>query len=465
MRRSILCVVGALALAVVPMARAGAQENTTGGDAASSGAAADKTPAATTPKKKSSGGEASTKKSGPTAAVQSSSSDRAAAADQVSSLQADRAAIRQQVAAAKAARDLQYDKWAMTYLAMNEAKLQTDKAAMLAVEAMVKVERTQEKVTEYAIDAFINPPMIGSMAVLEVGDSEDASWAHDVMSITADEQSSVLDELADAQRSAKLRSERAERIAKEAADAESANKGELEAFEAQLQEQQRLDAQIDRRLDAALAEAAALREVDESAADQLAAEEQALADESKAAVGAAPAKPASSPSPSAPPASKPTNPGPTPTTTAKPKPPPNTPPPKPPSSVVTWSDVTKVGTFWVHKSIASKTQGLISAASAAGFSLSGGGFRDPAQQIQLRQAHCGTTYYDIYEKPASQCTPPTAIPGRSMHERGLALDIKSGGALISSRSDPAFAWLAANASRFGFYNLPSEPWHWSTNGT
>ena len=35
---------------------------------------------------------------------------------------------------------------------------------------------------------------------------------------------------------------------------------------------------------------------------------------------------------------------------------------------------------------------------------------------------------------------------------------------ITSRSSSAFQWLAANASRFGFYNLPSEPWHWSTTG-
>ncbi|WNG61464.1 M15 family metallopeptidase [Archangium gephyra] len=27
-----------------------------------------------------------------------------------------------------------------------------------------------------------------------------------------------------------------------------------------------------------------------------------------------------------------------------------------------------------------------------------------------------------------------------------------------------FVWLKANAARYGFINLPSEPWHWSTNG-
>jgi LAS superfamily LD-carboxypeptidase LdcB len=107
---------------------------------------------------------------------------------------------------------------------------------------------------------------------------------------------------------------------------------------------------------------------------------------------------------------------------------------------------------------------LLDAASSAGVSLSGGGFRDPGEQIALRTAHCGPTHYDIYEKPASQCTPPTAIPGRSMHERGLAIDFKYNGALITSRSSPGYQWLAANAAGFGLYNLPSEPWHWSTNG-
>jgi len=106
----------------------------------------------------------------------------------------------------------------------------------------------------------------------------------------------------------------------------------------------------------------------------------------------------------------------------------------------------------------------LKAATAAGFSLRGGGYRDSAAQIATRQANCGTSYYDVYQKPASQCTPPTAIPGRSMHEQGRAIDITSSGALITSRSNPAFIWLSQNAARFGLYNLPSEPWHWSTNG-
>lgn len=59
--------------------------------------------------------------------------------------------------------------------------------------------------------------------------------------------------------------------------------------------------------------------------------------------------------------------------------------------------------------------------------------------------------------------PPTARPGQSMHERGLAVDFTSGGGTLT-RGSAAFAWMKANAGQYGFYNLPSEPWHWSTNG-
>ena len=51
-----------------------------------------------------------------------------------------------------------------------------------------------------------------------------------------------------------------------------------------------------------------------------------------------------------------------------------------------------------------------------------------------------------------------------MHERGLAIDFTYQGRIINSRSSPAFQWMKANAAGYGFYNLPSEPWHWSVNG-
>ena len=118
----------------------------------------------------------------------------------------------------------------------------------------------------------------------------------------------------------------------------------------------------------------------------------------------------------------------------------------------------------VNSEIATQVEDLIAAAEADGLALSGGGFRDPQRQIELRKANCGTSDYAIYEMPASQCSPPTAKPGQSQHEVGLAIDFTNNGRLITSRSDVAFVWLAENAPRFGFINLPSEPWHWSTTG-
>ena len=33
-----------------------------------------------------------------------------------------------------------------------------------------------------------------------------------------------------------------------------------------------------------------------------------------------------------------------------------------------------------------------------------------------------------------------------------------------THASPCYQWLAANASHYGLFNLPSEPWHWSVTG-
>ncbi len=118
----------------------------------------------------------------------------------------------------------------------------------------------------------------------------------------------------------------------------------------------------------------------------------------------------------------------------------------------------------VHADIVDNIRQLLVDAAADGVDLGGGGYRSPAAQIATRRNNCGTSNYAIYEMPASQCSPPTARPGRSMHEKGLAIDFTYNGSLIRSRSGPGWNWLVANAARYGLKNLPSEPWHWSTNG-
>jgi len=147
------------------------------------------------------------------------------------------------------------------------------------------------------------------------------------------------------------------------------------------------------------------------------------------------------------------------------------PPGPPPVAPTDWSAVT-VGTgdivdvrgIRVHRLIADPVQRLVDAAAADGVPLKGWGYRDRQRQIELRRAHCGTSDYALYQMPASQCTPPTAPPGRSRHEQGLAIDFHDDANQSISASSAAFAWLAANAGRFGFRNLPSESWHWSVDG-
>ncbi len=118
----------------------------------------------------------------------------------------------------------------------------------------------------------------------------------------------------------------------------------------------------------------------------------------------------------------------------------------------------------VDVTIAGQIAAMMAAADSAGLHLSGGGFRSYAQQVELRRKHCDGSSYDISQRPPGECSPPTALPGASMHQWGLAVDWSNARSLIASHSNPAWQWLSSNAGRFGFANLPSEPWHWSTNG-
>lgn len=117
----------------------------------------------------------------------------------------------------------------------------------------------------------------------------------------------------------------------------------------------------------------------------------------------------------------------------------------------------------VDASLAVNLEGLLEAAADEGLVLSGGGYRTRDEQVALRRAHCGTSDYAVFEMPADGCTPPTARPGESMHESGLAVDFTCNGTLVS-RLDPCFRLLTAQAASYGLFNLPEEPWHWSTTG-
>jgi hypothetical protein len=130
----------------------------------------------------------------------------------------------------------------------------------------------------------------------------------------------------------------------------------------------------------------------------------------------------------------------------------------------------------VCSTIKDKVKNMIDAAAKDNIILTGSGRRSVERQVQLRRQNCGTTEYDIYKKPSGQCNPETAIPGRSAHEQGLAIDFQntcftanrntSNARNCAQSGNKNFLWLEANAKNYGFRNLVNgtEPWHWSTTG-
>lgn len=109
---------------------------------------------------------------------------------------------------------------------------------------------------------------------------------------------------------------------------------------------------------------------------------------------------------------------------------------------------------------------MVAAAQKDGINLLpiSSGWRDPEQQIALRKQNCP----DWQNSPSSSCSPPTAKPGTSNHEKGNAIDF--GSMCFAKKSVPTcpgnkrWDWLRKNAQNFKFYQLPSEAWHWSTTG-
>jgi hypothetical protein len=56
---------------------------------------------------------------------------------------------------------------------------------------------------------------------------------------------------------------------------------------------------------------------------------------------------------------------------------------------------------------------------------------------------------------------PASGPGSNC---GAAGDFTCGGGTVG-RGSACFGWLASHAAGYGLHNLPSEPWHWSADGS
>lgn len=352
--------------------------------------------------------------------------ERARAEARVDTIRASQEQVLARISELNAAVDAQRVQAEAARLQADGAAAEADAAQRSADAASAEVVRNRAQVRSYVVNAFIRPPAQDTLALLSLPADEGSDHAVGMLRSVADRRRATAETFATQQRAAEVARNSARTAEADARRAQESAEAAATDLQSTIDEQSMLASELDQRLDAALAEAESLRQIDAEAARRLAAEEAALRQRGPRSTGAPPS--GSVPS-------------------------------------VDAADIVVVRGIPIHRSIAGQLDAMLAAAASDGVTISGSGYRDSRRQIELRTQNCGSSPFDIYQRSPAECSPPTARPGTSMHERGLAVDLTSGGTAITSRADPAFIWLAANAGRFGFRNLPSEPWHWSTTGS
>jgi LAS superfamily LD-carboxypeptidase LdcB len=310
-----------------------------------------------------------------------------------------------------------------------EAEKRFADASQAVVDKINEIESLKRQVSNRAVAAFVDQNLANN-PVLENTDPNEAVRMQSLVESVTRQEVDVAEQLRVAREDLTFEEARADLAATEAEELRGTIEAELIALQQVRDEQARLADEAEARLEAQLAEAQIMEERDKALAADITEKNKELQRQMELA-------------------RRRNNPAPT-----------NQANPSFPSA----DQITKVGVFWVHVDIAGNLQRMLDAAAADGIQLAGWGYRDHSAQIRLRRSHCGTSNYAVYHMPSSRCRPPTARPGASMHEQGKAIDFTYNGRTIGTRSSPAFQWLAANAGSYGFRNLPSEPWHWSTNG-
>jgi peptidoglycan hydrolase CwlO-like protein len=322
--------------------------------------------------------------------------------------------------------------------------------------AQARVDETQAEIDamvglsdEVVVRTFVNPPYERAIQTLTADSPTDATIKKALLDMQAEVDAQVI-----ADYEAKQQELRTEKEAQEeATELADARRAEADAALADLQaaatQQVQFAADIEARLERNLSEADALQNIDPELAAQLREEQAALATaiaearaqlEQEEALEDAGVEPADDGAVAG------------------------------PSTITIEGGLANVscpsgGSITVAGVVARDLQELLNLADQQGIAMCGHGWRDINDQIALRRAHCGSSDYAIYQAPSSACSPPTARPGSSEHERGLAIDFTCGSGGTVRRGDSCYSFLSAHASDYGLYNLPSESWHWSTTGT
>jgi hypothetical protein len=339
-------------------------------------------------------------------------------------------------------------------LATAQAAVATAQANLAAADTALadtqqRLDAVNADADRVVVEAFVNPPAESAFEALTAESLMDATVKQSILDRRTDGDAAKLSEYQEIQEQLDAERTRRQAAADAAEAAEAESQAALTDVEAAVSQQVAFAVEVQRRLDRNLAEAAALEDVDPALAERIRAREAELAaalhaldEEVQAEVARARAAELAAQA-----AENRSIPG------VKPV----------PGGVVSVS-CPAGGAIEVPGDIAGPVERLLADAFEAGVTMCGHGYRDPADQVALRQANCGTSDYAVYQAPSSYCSPPTAPPGASLHEQGLAIDFTSGGDSTIGSGSSAYSWLQDNAVDYGLYNLPGEPWHWSVNG-
>ena len=343
-----------------------------------------------------------------------------------------------------------------------EAEKDVEEATAAVADAQARIADLDAVRSRLVVDAYMNPPSENAFDVFDAHTIADATVKQALLDLQADSEADVLDQLTAAHEDVELERQNKEAVAAEAETKRVAAAGALDRVEAAQAQQQAFADEAAAALDRKLAESAQLESVDRELSQKIAEEQAALARRLAEEAAARAARERAAAAARGNSGGGGGNGGGGGGGGGDPQMGPGTITPVPGGLATVSCPAGK--SITVAGSVAPKLRRLLDASAADGVVLCGWGWRNPQQQIALRRAHCGTSNYAIWHMSAGACSPPTARPGFSMHEVGLAIDFYCDGGSSIGRSSRCFKWLAANASDYGLHNLPSEPWHWSTNG-
>ncbi len=380
--------------------------------------------------------------------------EQAALAAKLDTTKASRDEIRK--ALATLSENLRTQEAALARTEAEVAQAEQDIADAKAAIARLKTEITtlRKVIRERAVAAYVSPPGDDVLSVLDTKDFVTASSRKFYIELRSQDDADVNDRLEGAVAEISYQRTKAEAARKKAARKRAEQAKRTDAVRTAKAQQQKLANKVEATIADQIQRSIALQKTDRALSAKIAQQQAALVAQlaaQRAAEQAARQKAQAA-------AQKPTQSGQAPNGSE------NTPlPPVTGGGSGTGTggiSLCTVGGITVNCAIKGQLTDMMNAAAADGVRLWGGGYRDPAQQIELRRQHCGSSYYAIYQMSPGACRPPTARPGQSQHEIGLAIDFSPCG-----YGSPMYRWLKGNASRFGFYNLPSESWHWSTTGS